>query len=215
MLGLGMPEALIPEGTGVLSALGMTVAPEVCDRSRTLLQELDGPALTEANEALEALERDALASLDAPSTASVERSLCLRYKGQSYDLPMAVDTTRSTDPHALEKRFHSAHNERFGWRLNDHAVEVVTARVRASGDVDQRVQVEEQAQGSLSEPVAHQMSASREGEFSTPVYARRALPLGGVPLSGPAIVIDPTSTTWVPTGVNVQRTTAGLLLKRC
>src|SRR5439155_5883038 len=59
-----------------------------------------------------------------------ERSLALRYKGQSFELD--VKQTRGD----LVAGFHRAHRERYGYAQESSAVEIVSARVRSSGLVE-------------------------------------------------------------------------------
>ena len=194
---LGMPCALLPLAAGVLSAAGMARADAAADRSRTVLRpagELDQAA----REAIvSALAAEASAELEGgPGSVDLESSFALRYRGQSYDLGVPGDAED------LEGAFHEAHEARFGWRLEDHPVEVVTARVRAT-----RRMAGSTAPGAATpgadfshEPLAHQRVHLDSGEVDVPVIAREDLAGAGAPLVGPAIVVEYAGTAWVPPG---------------
>lgn len=195
---LGMPCALLPVAAGVLSAAGMAGADAAADRSRTVLR----PAATfdpAARAALVAeLAAEARAELDGAGDASLEleSSLALRYRGQSYDLSVPGDADD------LVEAFHRAHEARFGWRLEDHPVEVVTARVRASVSAGRRgpAAAAPASASPVASPIAHQRVHLEDGAADVPVIAREDLAQGAPPLAGPAIVVEYAGTAWVPPG---------------
>ena len=118
---LDMDRILIPSASGVLSALGLAAADRRADAQRTVLGEEPGPAL----DALRAAVRARLGD-GAELTATYD----VRYAGQAHELSVA-------DP----ADFPARHEERYGYRDDDGAVEVVTVRVtgRVPGaDVDLR-----------------------------------------------------------------------------
>lgn len=191
---LGMPCALVPEAAGVLSAAGMAHADEAADRSRTLLRparDLD-PAARAA--LLQELSAEASAQLgDGPGALRIESSLALRYRGQSYELGVAGDADD------LEESFHAAHEARFGWRLDEHPIDVVTARVRATREGASAVQsADRDAQPTRPEPIGTQVVCLDSGEADVPLFAREDLAAGQPPLTGPALVVEYAGTTWVP-----------------
>ncbi|MEO8051780.1 MAG: hydantoinase/oxoprolinase family protein, partial [Acidobacteriota bacterium] len=81
---LGIRTVIVPEHAGALSALGMLMADAVRDYAASALGDTD-PA-----ELFESMERRALR--ESPD-ADIERSVDLRYRGQSYELnvPLFVD----------------------------------------------------------------------------------------------------------------------------
>jgi N-methylhydantoinase A/oxoprolinase/acetone carboxylase beta subunit len=106
---LGMRRILVPRASGVLSALGLAAAERRADAQRTVLGG-DGAA---AIDELGAEVRDALGA-----EAQLETAHDVRYRGQAHEL-----TVR--DP----ADFEALHEERYGHRDPDGAVEVVTVRV--------------------------------------------------------------------------------------
>jgi N-methylhydantoinase A len=95
---LEIATVLVPEAAGVLSALGLVASDERRDRVRTHLCPLD-----EAGELPEEGEAD------------------LRYRGQSFELTVALGS-------ALAERFHAAHEERYGYADRERSLELVAVR---------------------------------------------------------------------------------------
>jgi N-methylhydantoinase A len=56
-----------------------------------------------------------------------ERSLSMRYRGQSFELEVK-DTTGD-----LAAKFHQAHRERYGYAQEENEIEIVSARLRSFG----------------------------------------------------------------------------------
>ncbi|MBI1357826.1 MAG: hydantoinase/oxoprolinase family protein [Acidobacteria bacterium] len=133
---LKMRTVLAPRHAGVLSALGMLTADFVRDHSASLLDR-------DAEPVFQALEQQALAELreEGFAEARLERSIDLRYRGQSYEI---------TVPWSERDRFDAAHERLYGYRHEGRAQEAVTARLRAVGVAQQtsriRLDAESEAQ---------------------------------------------------------------------
>jgi N-methylhydantoinase A len=109
---LGIGRVLCPRASGVLSALGLAAAERRVQLQRTVLGSDPGRAVA-------ALGAQAREELGAPD-AALDVAYDCRYRGQSFELTVA-------DPAAFE----DVHEERYGFRQDDGAVEVVTVRVTA------------------------------------------------------------------------------------
>jgi N-methylhydantoinase A/oxoprolinase/acetone carboxylase beta subunit len=127
---LGIGTVLVPRQAGVLSALGMLAADIVRDYSASVrLSSGDVSMTTLTSRASELVQRArrALTSEGFRGTrAIVERSLDVRYVGQSSEL---------TVPLSLQYReaFHLVHERRFGYADRSRPTEVVAIRVRGIG----------------------------------------------------------------------------------
>ena len=106
---LGMRRILVPRASGVLSALGLAAAERRADAQRTVLGG-DGAA------AIEALRGEIRAALG--DAAELQTAYDVRYRGQAHELTVRDPTD-----------FEALHEERYGHRDPDGAVEVVTVRV--------------------------------------------------------------------------------------
>jgi N-methylhydantoinase A/oxoprolinase/acetone carboxylase beta subunit len=198
---LDIPRVLVPLHPGLLSALGVAMADVVKDYSRTvMIRDAGGMAGLEA--AFAELETQGRAEMTAegfqPDALEVQRSLDVRYRGQSFELP--VEWPDGDSPYdAMAAGFHQAHLQRFGYMDERNAVEVVNARLRI---------VAPTARPELEHGAPHQGDAPSDGEApvwfeagtqATHVYDREALHAGHR-FKGPALVYQMDATTVVPPG---------------
>jgi len=116
---LGMRSVIVPPHAGVLSALGMLVADFARDYSRSILGVDPEPVFAE----LERRAGEELADEGLPE-ARMERSIDLRYRGQSYEVTL---------PWADRECFDQAHRRVYGHAHEGRETERVTARLRATG----------------------------------------------------------------------------------
>jgi N-methylhydantoinase A len=191
---LDMNQALIPVHAGVLSALGMLVAPHGRRLSRTLnclLEEVDERLL---NAEFAALEQRGTAALgqEGVSAAEIllERSLDLRYRGQSATLN--IHWRDSADAAAV---FQRAHTLRYGHRL-DLPIELVNLRVAARGP---RPEFDLPANQSAKADSAVATVPIYGVATSVPVWERAAL-RDNRALNGPALITDAVSTVLLAPG---------------
>lgn len=189
---LGICRALVPVQAGVLSALGMLVAPPARQLSRTLgglLASYDEATVNEALDDLAARGRAALRAQGVePTEITTEPCLDLCYRGQSYCLTIAWQGTLSD----VTETFHLTHAHRYGHRLA-MPVELINVRMglRAEPPV-------------LPLPKLHphaERTTSGEARVygvpgTVPIWHRECL-VGGQRLVGPAIIAETTATTFV------------------
>jgi N-methylhydantoinase A len=191
---LEMSRAMVPMHGGVLSALGMLSARPGRQLSRSLVVLLD--ALDDARVAaelgqLEAEGRAALAQEGHTGDGcSVEATLDLRYRGQSYTLNVPWQ-----DCETAVADFHRRHEARYGHCL-DVPVELVNLRMAVRGP-----------EPGLTLPPLEQCEPGRPFEWrqlfglgeAAPAFWRRDL-AAGQSLVGPALVCEQVATTWLAPG---------------
>lgn len=188
---LDMTRALVPMHAGVLSALGMLVAPQSRQLSRSVLERLDALGDTTADDVLAQLRTEGRAALERegvpPDQLTEQVSADLRYAGQSFslNLPWAGRV-------AAAGAFHRAHAGRYGHRM-DRPVELVNLRLSLSGPEPQ-LPLARWPGGEPGCPVAQVAVAGVEG--SVPVFERNQLAAGQY-VPGPAIICEAVSTTWI------------------
>jgi N-methylhydantoinase A len=177
---LGIRTVLAPPNAGVLSALGMLLAPHVRDYSAGVLGRRD----VEARFA--SLERTARA--ENPK-ATLTRYIDTRYAGQSYELTVPWSNART------EALFHRVHERTYGYANPRAAIEFVTVRVRSVMGVRTPALKTKRTQSS----VFVRRSMFVDGRWrKVPVWHRDGLPSTAV--KGPALLLDYGSTTLVPSG---------------
>ena len=209
---LGIKTVLIPPNGGLLSAYGMLFADVVKDYSQTVLWQLE-----KSNEDSENLVKALNAGFDtlltraenemamegfAPHQLKIDRSLDIRYEGQSYELNISCFTgehDRSSEIVVLIERFHAAHELRFGYARTDAPVEVVNLRLTATAETAKPpIQSVPFADADASEAFTVQNPVIFEGEaLPTDFYHREALRPGNQ-IAGPAIVTEFSATTVIP-----------------
>ena len=121
---LGMGTVLVPRVGGVLSALGLAISDLRRDYVTPFLVPLDQTDAGGARGAWAGMEERARGDLaDGPEC---EREADLRYRGQSFELSVVGD-----EPEALASAS-AAHEERYGYRLDEAPLEVVNLRLTAT-----------------------------------------------------------------------------------
>jgi N-methylhydantoinase A len=193
-----IPRVLVPCFPGALSALGILRADVTKDLSRTVrltARSYGDVALSLRREfaGLDAHGRKQMIAEGFSSGAvQVQRSLDVRYVGQSYELnvPFARDFIPA---------FHEAHEKRYGYCDPARRCEVVNIRMRLIGRTPKfklprldSARANPQAAVIAKSPV--QFAGRRR---PTPVYDRARLRAGNR-LSGPAVVTEYSATTFVP-----------------
>lgn len=128
---------LLPAGAGVMSALGMLMAPVAFDIVRSYRQrltELDLPAIEQMFRTLEAEGREVLAAADPEGKPSFERTIDMRYAGQGYELtvPVPGGDLASLEPGMLAGLFSASYQQRYGYVADDTDIELIELRMRAS-----------------------------------------------------------------------------------
>ena len=187
---LGMQTVLVPRAGGVLSALGLAISDLRRDYVRpylTALEELDADRF-EARFA--EMERAAADDLEDPGYT---RRADLRYRGQSFELTVEAD-----DLAEIEERFHAAHEQRYGYRMEDEPVELVNLRLVATVPVEKPQLDEPEPEESGTED--EHRKANFDGEWlEVPVFDREKMGEGSE-VSGPAVVEFKESTCVVRPG---------------
>jgi N-methylhydantoinase A len=213
---LDVPRVVVPRTAGVLSALGLLVSDVVYDYGRTKVRRLDEVApddLADTFDTLAEKGQERLADEGFPGERrAVERSVDLRYVGQSFDLSVPVpdaldagDDSAAADSEtevldALVDRFHERHRERYGHADPDEPVELVAVRLRASGLVEPPDLAPPVEGGSADDAVRETREVGfAGGVHETRIYDRARLP-AGASFDGPAVVEGDESTVLVHPG---------------
>jgi N-methylhydantoinase A len=137
-----------------------------------------------------------------PETLSLSHWVDARYQGQSFEL--RVPRLDWVDA------FHKAHKERYGYDRPETHVEAVTLRVMAEAPA---LPLEpSQLDPATGSPPSEKGTAVHEGNEITVrrVWRRDLRP--GHELTGPAIVLEYSSTTWLPPGWRLNVDAWGSLL---
>ena len=218
---LEMASVLIPEHSGVLSALGMLLADVVKGYSASVLRASDAFTWDELRRKLDPLVQRAQADLTeegfVPRQQTLSATLAMRYQGQSFEIDVPLDgVVEAQDMKAIIARFHQRHDKLYGYADPARATELVQLRLRAVGHTEKPAitrQVLDRAT-QLPEPDKLRQAIFAGHSFSTPVYHRNRLRpgMGG---DGPTMVITGESTNIIPPGWTWRIDSAGTLAATC
>jgi N-methylhydantoinase A len=205
---LGMSSAIIPPVPSTFSAFGMLMIDVKHDVVETVSLPLAQVTAFELEARFAALEGRGASLLDQEGIArerqTVSRSAELRYAGQEHTVAVEIPSSLSSNDTMAEiyHRFEVAYRAVYGYALGS-AVEVVNLRVNALGEMP-KPRLRELPWGGPSATAAGRGSRpvldfiAREWR-SFAIYDREAL-MAGNSLSGPALVVERTTSTVVNAG---------------
>ena len=193
---LAMPRVLVHPYAGVLSAYGMGLADMRVMKERAVEAALTNKLIAELEQGfaeLGAVGRDQLLGEGvSPARVRIERHVQLRYRGTDSALLVPF-----SDEAAILSAFEEAHRQRYGFvdRSKTLIVESVAAEIIGEADVaTDRPVVRRRAAGTSPVSMDRARAHFGDGWREAPIYDRAALEPGDA-IDGPAIVIEPNSTT--------------------
>lgn len=198
---LQIPRVFIPCYPGLLSAYGMAFADWRRDYVRSVLwneAQAKPRSLNKVFAELEAMaRRHAAAERVRDKDLRFERSLDLRYSGQSFEISLPFRPKYRSD-------FDAAHRQRYGHAYLELPLEVVNLRLQARASSDLRPPLENFAAPRKSWIAASKHRIYWRGRYrETSVYLREQLP-PNEKIAGPAIVAEFSATTFIPPGWNLS-----------
>lgn len=206
---LKLPVVICPPEAGVLSAVGLLVAPLAFEFSRSYTKDLEQLTWDEIAAILETLEARGRELLTPSGVAhpTFEHSVDMCYVGQGFEVttPIPEDVLQRRDLQALKEAFDRTYAETFGRRLAELPARCVTWRVLARGP-DPHFEL--QRDGRPGDARAA-LKGEREvlfpeyGTTRCAVYAREHL-ISGVTFRGPALIEETASTIVVPPTAEVE-----------
>jgi N-methylhydantoinase A/oxoprolinase/acetone carboxylase beta subunit len=205
---LRMPRVIVPRNAGVLSALGLLVADSVKDHSMSILKnaaavrpgELEKSFLVLESAGLEDMRADGFRDADI----SFQRFVDLRYFGQSYEISVPFRTGR-VGLGAVFEAFHREHEKLYSYRHRDRAMEIVNIRLTTVG-VTEKVEFKKTRERRCppkDAAIKTQTLCVKGRPHQAVVYDKSRL-RAGTKIAGPALVIDPESTAFLPPGYGAR-----------
>jgi N-methylhydantoinase A/oxoprolinase/acetone carboxylase beta subunit len=199
---LKIEKIIIPKNAGVLSALGLLMADSIKDHSRSFLKTVDSLEKKELERHFMELEAKSEQEMKEEgfkqSDIKIFRFLDMRYLGQSYEITVPFRVTAKNDL-AFVSDFHKAHQKLYSYHHPERKVEVVNIRVKAVGvtkklSFEKYPTKESQTEKALIKTQSLYYGGKR---FRAHVFNRSLLNPGDR-ISGPALVVDYESTTYLP-----------------
>jgi N-methylhydantoinase A len=217
---LGMKSAVVAPEAGVLSSLGLLNADLKNEFSQTCILRAPNYDLDRLAAVFGELGDNALAWLEAEHVPADGRSIAwevgMRYEHQGFELtvPWSGTSVTSEAIAAAIERFHAAHYQLYTFSQPEVPVELVMARVRATGRLarpkSRLIAAGTSAQGALN---GSQKVYSAGTWLDCPIYDRDRLG-AGVHIDGPAIVEQLDATTYVLPGQTVSVDDYGNMILR-
>ena len=187
---LGMERVMIHPFAGVLSAYGMGLADRRALKQATVALGLkDATGLEAARDALEAAAREELAAQGVTDGVAAEARAQLRFAHADFGIEVPFGPAD-----AMRAAFDEAHRERFGF-VGEGALVVELLRVEAvAAGGTEEMPVVLPAESGL--PTTEVVIFAAGEPHRVPLFERSALAAGAA-VSGPALIVDPLSTTAV------------------
>ena len=194
---------IVPPASSTFCAVGAILADVKRDyvRSRHIRLRDGGEAEAALAQVFRDLEDEATAWLAAEGEilgeAEFAATLEMRYEAQSFELPVSLPRALAGAPDvtAIAERFHDAHEKLYGFRDMESDAEITTERLRVTGRMPP-VSMPEIDTGPTPSPVDRRRVYHRGAAIDVPVFRRSRL-LCDALVSGPAIVEQEDSTTWI------------------
>lgn len=203
---LELKRVIVPSNPGAFSALGVLISDIVSDTSQSVLLRCPAEGSPEYGlfrraldlrfQALETASRQALrrAGQDEP-LALCERSIAVRYAGQSFELQIPISTR-------FAAFFHQVHERAYGYADPARTLEVVSIKVRLRIPTAKPRLLRRRATGGgdISKPVQRYQPSWFAGRLVRTAFLQRRRLRAGMSFAGPAVVTEYSSTTVVPPG---------------
>ncbi len=199
---LKMRRVIVPKNAGVLSSLGLLMADSIKDFSKSILkttektkkEELEGHVKKLVEKSIKSMKEDGLKE----DEVTIFPFLDLRYQGQSYEITIPYKSKNTSDL-SFVSDFHKAHRKLYSYHHEQRAVEIVNIRVKAVGKT-KKIKLKRfpskakdpQRAFMKKQPIHYQGKTRHASVFN------RALLATGNKISGPALIADSESTTFLP-----------------
>ena len=199
---LDIKEVIVPANPGVFSAWGMLHADIRHDTGRTRVCLLSSLNEEEFHKNFAELKQELDEVLEKEGLIDDERkyicALDMRYFGQEYTISVDIPDESVFDKDEIEKSYSAIYERLYGHHSSDNVVELVNYRMTVLVPVNKAASGS-RASDSPVEPIEKIQGYFDGRKYEIDVYSRECL-VTGSEISGPAIVVELTSTTIVPPG---------------
>ncbi len=195
---LSIPKVMVPKNPGLLSAFGMLLSDVIKDYSRTFLRKLSGLEPGEIESFFAPIEERALGEMREEgiprNDVVVERFVDMRYTGQSYEITVPFGERFLAD-------FHRMHHRMYGYLDERRETEIVNVRVRSTGRMEKPALPGKPEAGEGPRAAFEGIRRLVENGVVTEaaIYRRDDLQPANR-IVGPAVIVEYSSTVYLPTG---------------
>ena len=218
---LGMNRVLVPVDASVGSAVGFLRAPVAFEVVRSLRLRDDSFEFSAVNSLLKKMQNEATAIVAAGAMGAklqTQRAVEMRYEGQGHEISISLPASelKAADAGRLRKEYETRYERQFGLKIADVPVEFLTWSVNVSTlpvKSSRKINLKKKFKAVPNDKRSVFDPASGKKEAIS-VYARTTL-TPGMQLTGPALVVEPQTTTLVPRGWGCSVAAMGhLILER-
>lgn len=185
---------IIPPNPGIWSAMGLIGGDYSYDTSRGLVKDWDLINKSTLESLYKELESEALNLAEKDNLQLddhiLERSLSMRFKGQSYELNVKYDPIEEN----IKRGFLDLHEERYGFVAMNEPIELVAIRVTLIVPHDDPIIPKLESKG---KPTPLKFREVLDYEENVPVYDKNDLG-SNWKNNGPLIINQLDTTTWIP-----------------
>jgi len=218
---LGIDCFIIPENAGVGSAVGFLQAPVSYEVVRSLHMSLDDLDRSRIDRIFDEMREEALVVVQAgagDSPLTETRSAFMRYRGQGHEIsvPISGDTFDELTILALKSNFNKQYAALFRRTLPNAEIEVLTWALTISTSTQSLVTRKSDYTPTRAVAVGERQvfDAETDSHIHAQIYNRSTLQPGST-LTGPAIVVESQTSTFVPDGFSLNVSAGGhLVVKR-
>ncbi len=196
-----IPYGIVPLYPGQFSAFGFIMTDARVDRERTIQQSSKSFDIKGTNELFSELESLAVRELVGENKNikfEIKRTVDLRYLGQNYELKLNFDYSVFNQKNLKElwNEFHSLHNKRFNFSIPGETIEMVNLSISVVIH-GEKPKLNFLKKNNSPPKVKEKREIWFKDKFvKTSVYERSEF-FSGQKILGPAVIIEPASTTLI------------------
>ncbi len=211
---------LIPPDPGVGSAVGFLHAPVSFEIVRSRFATLDGLDLDALNAFFDAMVRDAEAVVRAGAPRAAlhqRRTAFMRYHGQGHEIeiPLPARALRPEDLPGLKAAFDAAYAQQFSRTVPGMTIEILNWALQVAAEAPQSPPAPDTPPPRPAVPIGQRrILCEVSGTWRTADLFDRAELAPGATLDGPALVLEPQTTTYVSADFTARLDGAGNLWLR-
>ena len=215
---LGIKKIIVPIGAGVGSAIGFLRAPISYEVVRSYFTTLSGCDLGRVNDMLEEMSSEAENIVRPASTAGefVDiRTADMRYVGQGHEIGVHLPCRRllHEDLALLRKRFDEAYCKQYGRTIPGVDVEVLSWTVTLSEPpLDVTLVQAPILATEINSEEQRKILDGRSGKFQQCAIVRRSNLENNMGLTGPALIVEEQTTTYVPKDFSAAINSLGYII---
>jgi N-methylhydantoinase A len=214
----GIKKFIVPPGAGVGSAIGFLRAPFGYESVRSATMRFNDFNADALNEIVSDLSEEALRFArqgSGDAEPEVEVKAFMRYVGQGWEIPVAFPYRRfgAEDREAFAQAFTRAYTQYFGRPIDGLDIEIVSWSVKASSPLPpvERLKLLT-SRDTVTAPKTRKIFDAALHRFVEAAIVERASLKVGESVTGPAIIVEPETSTLITSSFDAMVQPDGCLL---